>query len=194
MGQSNNTRSSVYCNCWFWRKILPHPTFNTGLSNHIGWLTVNVVNFGGILVGSGGGGGGGAGTQLGGGWGGAGGGGGGGPLGVKILANALTVSATGLIVSNGGNGGNGCPGSLSNWAHGAGGGGGNGGIVYIVTNTLTYTPNNQIQAKGGIGGLGGVGVGAASGLVSTPGSNGADGYVHIMNTSTGLSTFYTGQY
>jgi hypothetical protein len=175
-------------------KFLPYPTFNTGLSNHIGWLTVNAVNFGGVLVGSGGGGGGGAGTQLGGGWGGAGGGGGGGPLGVKILANALTVSATGIIRSNGGNGGNGCPGSLSNWAHGAGGGGGNGGIVYIVTNTLTYTPNNQIQAKGGIGGLGGVGVGTASGLVSTPGSNGADGYVHIMNTSTGLSTFYTGQY
>ena len=100
-----------------------------------------------------------------------------------------------MINSNGGNGGNGCGGSGTNWMSGCGGGGGGGGIVYIVTNGLTYTPNNQIKAKGGTGGAAG-GPGAGTGAIYTPnpGSNGTDGYIHIYNTFTGTSVFYTGQY
>jgi len=174
-------------------KFLPYPTFSMGLSNHIGWLTVNAVNFGGVFISTPGAGGG-AGANLGGAWGGAGGGGGGAPFGVKILSNLLVIGATGVIISNGGNGGNGCAGNGTNWAHGAGGGAGGGGIVYIVTNSLTYTPANNIQAKGGIGGTGGFGAGTGVALYSTNGSNGADGYIIIVNTTSGISTFYTGHY
>jgi len=174
-------------------KFLPYPTFSMGLSNHIGWLTVNAVNFGGVFI-SAPGAGGGAGANLAGGWGGAGGGGGGNPYGVKILSNLLSIGATGIIRSNGGNGGNGCAGNGANWAHGAGGGGAAGGIVYLVTNSLTYTPANNIQAKRGIGGTGGFGAGTGAALYSTNGSNGADGYIIIVNTTSGISTFYTGQY
>jgi hypothetical protein len=172
-------------------KFLPYSSFNPSTSNQLG-LIGGAITAGAFIASPGGGGG--SGGQAGGGWGGAGGGGGGAPFGVKIISSALTISSTGLIRSNGGVGGNGCPGSLSNWSHGAGAGGGGGGIVYIVTNNLVYTPNNSIQAKGGTGGIGGFGVGSAAALYSTNGSNGADGFIHIQNTSTGVSTFFTGQY
>jgi len=172
-------------------KFLPYSSFNPSTSNQLGLIGGAITA--GVFVASPGGGGG-AGGQSGGGWGGAGGGGGGAPFGVKIISSTLTITSTGLLRSNGGNGGNGCPGSLSNWTHGAGGGGGGGGIVYIVTNNLVYTPNNSIQAKGGTGGIGGFGVGVGAALYSTDGSNGTDGFVHIQNTSTGVSTFFTGQY
>jgi hypothetical protein len=172
-------------------KFLPYSSFNPSTSNQIGLIGGAITS--GVFIASPGGGGG-AGGQSGGGWGGAGGGGGGAPFGVKIISSTLTITSTGLLRSNGGNGGNGCPGSLSNWTHGAGGGGGGGGIVYIVTNSLVYSPNNSIQSKGGTGGIGGFGVGSGAALYSTNGSNGADGFIHIQNTSTGVSTFFTGQY
>ena len=132
---------------------------------------------------------------MGSGWGGAGGGGGGCPFGVKLISNTIIISSTGLINSNGGNGGSGCTGSGFNYLPGCGGGGGGGGIVYLVTNGLTYTPNNKIRAKGGTGGAGGgQGVGTAAIYTANPGSNGADGYIHIYNTFSGTSVFYTGQY
>lgn len=172
-------------------KFLPYSGFNLPLNNYIGFGSTALTNSFISVPGGGGG----AGSQLGGGWGGAGGGGGGCPFGVKLISNTITISATGLINSNGGNGGNGCGGSGANWIAGAGGGGGGGGIVYLVTNGLTYTPNNQIKAKGGTGGAGG-GPGAGIGAIYTPnpGSNGTDGYIHIYNTFTGTSVFYTGQY
>jgi hypothetical protein len=172
-------------------KFLPYSGFNLPLNNYIGFGSTALANSFISVPGGGGG----AGAQLGGGWGGAGGGGGGCPFGVKLVSNTITISATGLINSNGGNGGNGCGGSGTNWIAGCGGGGGGGGIVYLVTNGLTYTPNNQIKAKGGTGGAGG-GPGAGTGAIYTPnpGSNGTDGYIHIYNTFTGTSVFYTGQY
>jgi hypothetical protein len=169
-------------------KFQPCSGFNLGINNAFG-----LVATGGVYI-SAPGGGGGAGANFGGGWGGAGGGGGGCPFGVKLISNTIIISATGLIISNGGNGGNGSTGS-GNFIAGSGGGGGGGGIVYLVTNGLTYTPNNRIQAKGGAGGAGG-GVGGGTGAIYTalPGSNGTDGYIHIFNTFSGTSVFYTGQY
>lgn len=169
-------------------KFMPYSGFNLPLNNAFGYLN-NTGSFISVP-----GGGGGAGANFGGGWGGAGGGGGHCPFGVKLISNTIIISATGLILSNGGNGGSGCTGS-GNFIAGAGGGGGGGGIVYLVTNGLTYTPNNRIQAKGGTGGAGG-GVGGGTGAIYTanPGSNGVDGYIHIYNTFSGTSVFYTGQY
>ena len=172
-------------------KFLPYSSFNPSTSSQLGLIGGAITA--GVFIASPGGGGG-SGGQAGGGWGGAGGGGGGAPFGVKIISSTLTITSTGLLRSNGGVGGNGCPGSFSNWTHGAGAGGGGGGIVYIVTNSLVYTPNNSIQAKGGTGGIGGFGVGSGAALYSTDGSNGTDGFIHIQNTSTGVSTFFTGQY
>lgn len=172
-------------------KFNPYSGFNLALNNYIGIVSGTPTNSFISVPGGGGG----AGAQLGGGWGGAGGGGGGCPFGVKLISNTITISATGLIVSNGGNGGSGCTGSGNNFLPGCGGGGGGGGIVYIVTNALTYTPNNRIQAKGGTGGAGGgQGTGTASSYTANPGSNGADGFIHIYNTFSGTAVYYTGQY
>ena len=172
-------------------KFFPYSGFNLQLNNYVGFASTGLLNSFISVPGGGGG----AGAQLGGGWGGAGGGGGGCPFGVKLISNTIIISASGLIISNGGNGGSGCTGSLNNYIPGCGGGGGGGGIVYLVTNGLTYTPNNKIRAKGGTGGAGGgQGVGTAAIYTANPGSNGADGYIHIYNTFSGTSVFYTGQY
>lgn len=138
--------------------------------------------------------GGGVGAQAGGGWGGAGGTGGSPPFGVLLYAKVLEIGSTGIIKSNGGNGAGGTAGDLSNWAAGAGGGGAGGGIVAITTGSLIYTGSNQIQAKGGLGGAsGGAGVGTLSFTYADAGQDGADGYIHIKNTTTGICTVHVGQ-
>ena len=172
-------------------KFLPYSGFNLALNNYTGIVSGTPTNTFISVPGGGGA----AGSQFGGGWGGAGGGGGNCPFGVKLISNTITISATGSIFSNGGNGGNGCTGSLNNYLPGCGGGGGSGGIVYIVTNALNYTPNNKIRAKGGNGGSGGgQGTGTAAIYTANPGSNGADGFIHIYNTFSGTAVYYTGQY
>ena len=134
-----------------------------------------------------------------------GGGGGGGTAtrGVVIIANTINMtvggSPTGNIQSQGGNGGTGGNGGGTNATGGGGGGGGGGGFIYIITNTLTYVPNNRIRAAGGAGGLGGTCVGtingqAQAGLRSQSGSNGVDGYIVIINPVSGTNTVYTGLY
>lgn len=177
-------------------KWLPFSHWNGGASNHIGYqsyLTLSAPGFRSIIGSPGGGGG--AGTNVGGAWGGVGGAGGTSPFGVIIFAKTLVITATGIIRSNGGNGAAGTAGTGANWTAGSGGGGGGGGIVFIRTTTLTYTPNNQIQALGGQGGAsGGFGGGTASAISAEAGSNGADGYVHIQNINTGICAVYTGQY
>ena len=65
--------------------------------------------------------------------------------------------------------------------------------------TLNYTPNNQIQAKGGTGGNGGLGTGTVAGqnvtgVASESGSNGVDGTVVIINPTLGTNVGYTAQY
>jgi hypothetical protein len=113
----------------------------------------------------------------------------------------LILNGTGsCIQSNGGAGAEGGDAQVSNVASGGGGGGGaGGGFTYILTNTLTYTPNGQIQASGGLGGLGGFGIGSFggftySGVRSESGSNGGDGYVVIINPVTGDNNAYVGTY
>ncbi len=195
-GSGFTTGSTVTFQSGF--KFLPFSFFRTGVSVHNGnimSLTTPVGTSGiRVCVGSPGGGGG-AGTNISGGWGGVGGTGGSAPYGVIIVAKILTVGASGIIRSNGGNGGAGTPFSLTNSTSGSGGGGAGGGIVYIMTGALNYTPNNQLQARGGTGGAsGGFGGGVASSIPSEAGQNGSDGYIHIQNTSTGLSVVYTGQH
>ena len=143
------------------------------------------------------------GINAGGGIQGAGGGGGTATRGVVIIANTINMtfaaSPTGNIQSQGGAGGNGGNGGGTNATGGGGGGGGGGGFIYIITNTLTYVPNNRIRAAGGAGGLGGTCVGtvngqAQAGLRSQSGSNGVDGYIVIINPVSGTNTVYTGLY
>jgi hypothetical protein len=123
------------------------------------------------------------------------------PRGVFIIARTLVLNGTSsCIQSNGGAGAEGGDAQASNVASGGGGGGGaGGGFTYILTNTLTYTPNGQIQASGGLGGLGGFGIGSFggftySGVRSESGSNGGDGYVVIINPVTGDNNAYVGTY
>ena len=143
------------------------------------------------------------GINAGGGVQGAGGGGGTATRGVVIIANTINMSVgggpTGNIQSQGGNGGTGGNAGGLNATGGGGGGGGGGGFIYILTNSLSYVPNNRIRAAGGAGGLGGTCVGtvngqAQAGLRSQSGSNGVDGYIVIINPVTGTNTVYTGLY
>jgi len=118
------------------------------------------------------------------------------PFGIAIYAKNLTISASGVIRSNGGNGGNG--GSASGGGNGTGGGGaggaGGGKVFIYAQNSFTYTPNNQLQARGGTGGLGGFGDGIYSAIRSNSGTNGADGYVTIVNVASGTNLTFVGQH
>jgi hypothetical protein len=143
------------------------------------------------------------GINAGGGVQGAGGGGGTATRGVVIIANTIDMTVgggpTGNIQSQGGNGGTGGNAGGTNATGGGGGGGGGGGFIYILTNSLSYVPNNRIRAAGGAGGLGGTCIGtvngqAQAGLRSQSGSNGVDGYIVIINPVTGTNTVYTGLY
>lgn len=131
---------------------------------------------------------------------GAGGGGGSSPRAVVIIANTIVMSAgTAGIQSTGGNGGAGGDASGANGTGGGGGGAGGGGFIYIITNTLTYTPANRITAAGGLGGLGGLCVGTVNtqnvaGLRSQSGSAGVNGYVVIINPVSGTNVTTTGSY
>jgi hypothetical protein len=122
------------------------------------------------------------------------------PRGLFIVARTIVLGTSSFIQSNGGAGAEGGDAPSGNVASGGGGGGGGGGgITYILTNTLTYTPNGQIQALGGAGGLGGFGRGTFggftySGVRSASGSNGGDGYVVIINPVTGTNNAYVGSY
>ncbi len=139
---------------------------------------------------------GGGGTQ------GTGGGGGSATRGIVIFANTIDMSvggASGNIQSQGGNGGTGGNGGGTSSTGGGGGGGAGGGFIYILTNSLSYTPNNRIRATGGTGGLGGTGSGTVNGqnvtgVRSQSGSNGVDGYIVIINPVSGTNTVYTGLY
>ena len=176
-------------------KFVPYSMFNAGFSNHIGARsyisdTTGMAAFVGC-PGSGGG----AGVNLGGSWGGVGGSGGSSPFGVKILAKTLTIGSSGVIRSNGGNGSAGTAGTGGNWIAGAGGGGAGGGIVHLTYATISYTPANNIQALGGTGGAGGgLGAGAGSATAANAGANGSDGYVHLLNVTTGVCSATAGQY
>lgn len=172
-------------------KFLPFSFFKPTLTGNIG-KTIN-----GMFIGYVGcpGAGGGSGANLSSGWGGVGGTGGSAPNGVMISAKKIKLEPTGLIISNGGNGANGTSGIGANWTAGSGGGGAGGGVVYIMTSELDYSPSGLIQALGGKGGLsGGFGGGAGAAISAENGNDGTDGYVHINNTSTGLSNFYIGSY
>ena len=133
---------------------------------------------------------------------GAGGGGGSATRGIVIFANTIDMSVgggSGNIQSQGGNGGTGGNVASGNGTGGGGGGGGGGGFIYILTNSLLYTPNNRIRAAGGLGGLGGTGSGTVNGqnvagVRSQSGSNGVDGYIVIINPVSGTNTVYTGLY
>jgi hypothetical protein len=133
---------------------------------------------------------------------GAGGGGGSATRGIVIFANTIDMSVgggSGNIQSQGGNGGTGGNVASGNGTGGGGGGGGGGGFIYILTNSLLYTPNNRIRATGGLGGLGGTGSGTVNGqnvagVRSQSGSNGVDGYIVIINPVSGTNTVYTGLY
>ena len=131
---------------------------------------------------------------------GGGGGGGSSPRGVLIIANTIVMSAgTAGIQSIGGNGGAGGDASGINGTGGGGGGAGGGGFIYIITNSLTYTPANLITAVGGTGGVGGLCVGTVNtqnvaGLRSQSGSNGVNGYVVIINPVSGTNVTTTGSY
>ncbi len=111
--------------------------------------------------GSGGGGGGGC-------SGGPGGGGGAGGGAVRILANNITIGATGMINVSGGKGGPG-PGDIT----GAGaGGGGAGGSIQLIANTVVN--NGTLRARGGNGGDGVGTLGSGYG-----GGGGAGGRINI---------------
>ena len=134
---------------------------------------------------------------------GAGGGGGSAPRGIAIFAKNIIMTIagnpTGNIQSSGGNGGNGGNSSGGNGTGGGGGGGAGGGFIYIITNSLTYTPNARIRATGGLGGAGGTGTGTVNtqnvqGVSSQSGSNGVDGYIVVINPVSGTNTVYTGTY
>jgi hypothetical protein len=164
------------------------------------WSPFFGAYFGGVgditrLVTGGSSGGGGNGANYGGAVQGAGGSGAVAPFGIAIYAKNLTISATGIVRSNGGNGGNGFLTTGINGTGGGGAGGAGGGRTMIYAqSSFTYTPNNQIQAKGGTGGLGGFGTGTYAGIRSQSGVNGTDGYVTIINVAAGTNLTYTGQF
>lgn len=109
--------------------ILSLSSYSTTTSN-VGWISIN------------GGTGGAGGDGSGGGAGGGGGGGGGGGV-LEILANIISVSASGSIKSDGGTGGAG--GGVTN---ACGGGGGGGGWTILAYKT-SYTNSGSVTAAGG---------------------------------------------